>query len=320
MIMIIIIKIFWLGIFLFFNNLLLKNFNFNCMEWKMLLNNSDIVAEITRIDPDFFKSKLYFEGELFSIDIKLSLLNQIISNNNKDLVLLKRLLKIDERLFELFIFATDKNAFTSCDSILHTIKITSPIKKVKIVYFGGVQFAEFGTCVLRTKNNNVIRASFILVKHTGSSEELYNICKENTLLNLEMFRKNIVQLKIPRKLEMIMYKVQPVEKMFEIFKKWQVLMRINYAMGFCVIYEKNLEGFILETYDVTSDIQWYLRFVNLKHNEFIIKSRKEIINYFNLPYIKKDVNAHLKTLLERFEERKSRFIPIWDDRDDNNTW
>lgn len=308
------VKILILSLFiLFYYYILVKNNNCNDITTLFTTNNT-LINQIKEIDETFFQKTLNLTGELFTIDIKNQLLN--LNSKNLELSILKRILLIEERKFELFLFTSFED-FKSSDSILNTIHITSEIKQVKIVHNNIVDFAEFGTCTLLDKNNKIINATFLLIKHTGSSEELWNICKNNVLFDLEIFRKNIIQLSIPRKLEIKMYSIQPIENFFKIFNKLQILIKRNYGVIFGIVYSGNLEGFIIESYDITSEIQWYLRFINLKHVQFIIKVNKEISEYLNLPDIKVDLNKYLKSFLE---SRNTKFTPILENNEEKKLW
>ena len=305
-------------IIIIFNNNILLNYYCNDINLLLNTNNNELLNQIKQIDPLFFENILNFTGELFTIDIKLNLLNTKF--NKSQLSILKEILNIEERLFELFLFTSSED-FNSYDSILNTMNITSPIKKVKIVHSNTVDFAEFGTCTLLDRNKKLIKASFILIKHTGSSENLYNICKENVLLDFEIFRKSIIQLRIPRRLEMIMYSIQSIDNVFNIFNKLQILIKRNYGLGFCIIYNNHLEGFIVAAYDTTSEVQWYLRFINLKHIKFIIKTNNEINTFLSLQSIKENFNIYLESFIKKWEwKNNNKFIPILNNKQEDELW
>lgn len=261
-----------------------------------LKSGASLVKEINTIDPMYLYKLWYYTGEMYSIDISPEILN--INSKNPQLLTLKKIL-LDEKgkSFELFIFNADN--IRSYDNILHTIKIVSEIKQVKILQpWDQIDFAEFGACTFLNQNNEIIKANFILVKHAGESDELFYIFKENILFNSEIFQRNIIQLTAPRKLEMKLYSIRPNGILWELFKRLTILIKRNQGLTFCVVYD-NREGFVIEAYDRISHLQWYLSRFRFQFINFV-KVRKEFDDFIELPDIKKEYPIYLKSFIYKW--------------------
>jgi len=179
--------------------------------------------------------------------------------------------KEHELIYDLIIFTPYEkynyyNSF-SFSGILHTMKITSNIKNGVIGFNLGLHvgngmtqspnLAEFGNCELVTKDNKIIKASFILIKKSAT-KNVFDLHTNHKIIEFDLFRENIIQVSTPRKLEMKLYQLIPYDKIIKLNDIFDGYIRENRGVPISIYFKgpvSTKKGCFIEIYDQVSKIE-----------------------------------------------------------------